>query len=160
MVALILSSAEHEEPVSSLTAKTAPHRVSQPTGLPSWVIAVAPEFSQNWEKTRRPSPHAAHSLDDEPLSDQGPGYKTQRPSSGIILLLAKVVVVDKDDNEPLPSRLHKTLAKKPKIQPPTPAQQDVLNWLTLRLKSKGRNCQYCFKMADLIQYRNEKVGNL
>ena len=57
----ILSLAEHEELVSSLTAKTALHQMSQPAGLPSWVVAVAPEFSQDWEKTRRPRPQAANS---------------------------------------------------------------------------------------------------
>ena len=41
-----------------------------------------------------------------------------------------------------------------------PAQQDVLNQLILRLKSEGRNCQYCYEMANLIQYWNEKVANL
>ena len=126
----ILSLAEHEEPVSSLTAKTAPHRVSQPAGLPSRVIAVAAEFSQNQGKTRRPSPCAANSLDDEPLSDQDPGTKP-KGHKWDYTSPAKVVVVDEDDDEPLPSRLHKTPAKKPKIQPPMPVQQDILNWLTL-----------------------------
>ena len=155
----ILSLAEHEEPVSSLTAKTAPHRVSQPAGLPSRVIAVAPEFSQDREKTRRPSPHAADSSDDNPLSDQDLGTKSKGRKQDYTSP-AEVVVVDEDDDEPLPSRSCKTPAKKPKVQPPMPAQQDVLNRLTLRLKSEGRNCQYCNEMADLVQYRNEKVANL
>ena len=155
----ILSLAEHEEPVSSLTAKTAPHRVSQPTGLQSQVIAVAPEFSQDQEKTRRPSPHAANSSDNEPLSDQDPGTKPNGCKQDYTSP-AEVVVVDKDDDEPLPSRSRKTLAKKPKIQLPTPAQHNVLNQLTLRLKSEGRNCQYCYEMANLVQYQNEKVANL
>ena len=41
-----------------------------------------------------------------------------------------VVVVDEDDDEPLPSRTCKTPAKKPKIQYMA-AQQDTLNRLTL-----------------------------
>ena len=127
----ILSLAEHEEQlVSSLTAKTAPHQVFQPAGLPSQVIAVAPEFGQDWEKTRRSSPHAANSLDDDPLSDQDPGTKS-KGCKWDYTSPAKVVVIDEDDDEPLPSRSCKTLAKKPKIQPPTPAQQDILNRLTL-----------------------------
>ena len=126
----ILSLAENEEPVSSLTAKTAPHRVSQPTCLPSRVIAVAAEFSQNQGKTRRPSPCAANSSDHEPLSNQDPGTKP-KGHKWDYTSPTEVVVVDEDDDEPLPSCSHKTLAKKPKIQLPTPVQQDILNWLTL-----------------------------
>ena len=66
----ILSLADHEEPVSSLTEKTTPHWVSQPAGCLSRVIAVAPEFGQDREKTRRPSPCTADSSDDDLLSDQ------------------------------------------------------------------------------------------
>ena len=96
----VLSLVEHEELVFSLTAKIAPHWVSQPTGLPSQVIAVAPEFSQNREKTRRPSPHAANSSDDELLSDQDPGRKPKGCKRDYTSP-AEVVVVDKDDDEPL-----------------------------------------------------------
>ena len=106
------------------------HTGCPPAGLPSRVIAVAPEFGQNQEKTRRPSPHAADSSDDDPLSDQDPGTKSKGRKQDYTSP-AEVVVVDEDDDKPLPSRSCKTLAKKPKIQPPMPAQQDVLNQLTL-----------------------------
>ena len=69
----ILSLADHEELVSTLTVKTAPHQVSQPAGCPSQVVAVAPEFGQDRGKTRRPSPGAADSL------DNGSGYEVQKP---------------------------------------------------------------------------------
>ena len=133
--------------------------MSQPTRHPSQVVAVAPEFGQDREKTRRSSPHAADFSDDNPLSDQEPGTKSKGHKRDYTSP-AKVVAVDDDDNEPLPSHLHKTPTKKPKIQQPMAAQQDVLNRLTLRLKSEGQNCQYSHEMADVIKYRNEKVANL
>ena len=133
--------------------------MSQPAGCPSRVIAVAPEFGQDREKTRRPSPCTADSSDDDPLSDQEPDTKS-KDHKWDYTSPTKVVVVDEDDDETLPSRSHKTPAKKPKIQQPTAAQQDVLNRLTLQLKSEGRNCQYSHEMADLVKYRNEKVANL
>ena len=125
----ILSLADHEELVSTLTAKTAPHQVSQPASHPSQVIAIAPKFRQDRGKTRRPSPRAANSLDNDPLSDQEPGMKSKGRKQDYTSPV-NVVVVDDDDNEPLPSHTHKTPAKKPKIQQYTAAQQDILNRLT------------------------------
>ena len=39
-------------------------------------------------------------------------------------------------------------------------QLDTVQRLTLRLKSKGHNCQYCHEIANLVKYQNEKVANL
>ena len=66
----ILSLAEHEELVSSLVTKTTLNQVSQPAGLPSWVIAVAHEHGKDQGKARRPSPKAVDSSDNEPLPDK------------------------------------------------------------------------------------------
>ena len=151
--------AYHEELVSTLTVKTALHQVSQPAGHPSRVVVVTPKFRQDWGKTRRPSPHAADSSDDDPLSDKELGTKSKGRKWDYTSPI-NVMVVDEDDDEPLPSRTCKTPAKKPKIQQYMAAQQDTLNRLTLRLKSEGQNCQYSHKMANLVKYQNEKVVNL
>ena len=115
-----------------------------------------PEFGQGREKTRRPSPRAAISSDDDPLSDKEPGTKS-KGCKREYTSPTDVVVVDEDDDEPLPSR--KGLAKKPKVQY-TMGKVDTLHRLTLWLKSEARNCQYCHKIADLVKYWNEKVENL
>ena len=133
--------------------------MSQPASHLSRVVAVAPEFGQDRGKTRRPSPRAADSSDDDPLSDQELGTKSKGCKRDYTSPV-DMVVVDKDDNKPLPSHTRKTPAKKPKIQQYMAAQEDILNRLTLRLKSEGRNCQYSHEMADLVKYRNEKVVNL
>ena len=95
----ILSLADHEEPVSTFTSKTALHQVSQPASHPSWVIAVAPKFRQDRGKARRPSSGAADSLDDDPLSDKEPGMKS-KGCKCYYTSPVDVVVVDKDDDEP------------------------------------------------------------
>ena len=110
----ILSLMEHEEPVSALVSKTTPCEVSQPVGRPSHVVAVMPEFKQDGERTRRSSSGAGISSDDDLLFDKELGLK-YKGRKWEYTPPTDVVVVDKDDDEPLPSRKGKTLAKKPKV---------------------------------------------
>ena len=145
--------AEHEESVSLLITKNAPHRVTQPTGLPSWVIAVAPKYGEDRGKARQPSLKAADSSDDEPLPDKEPDPKPKGRKRNYTS--PDVVVVD--DDEPL-SSTQKTPAKKAKTY--TASEQETIDRLTLWLKSEGRHCQYSKEFVDLIKYQNANVPNL
>ena len=58
-----------------------------------------------------------------------------------------MVVVD--DDSPLSNTTQKTLAKKAKTY--TASEQRTIDRLNLRLKSKGRHCQYSKELADLVK---------
>ena len=142
----ILSLAKHEEPVSSLVTKTTPNRVSQPVGLPSRVVAVAPKIEKDRGKTRRPSPNGVDSSDDKPLADKPKSHKQDYTSPDVVVV---------DDDLPLSSTNRKTPAKKAKTY--MDSEQRTIDRLNLQLKSEGRHCQYSKELADLIKYWNENV---
>ena len=154
----ILSLAEHKELVSSLTSKTAPNRVSQPTNCLSWVIVVTPKMEKNQGKVSRPSPCAPGSSDDDPLSDKEPEPKPKGCKQDNTSPTPDDVVVLEDDDEPLLDSKPKTPAKKAKTL--SPKKWEIFDQLISRLKSEGQNCQYSKEMADLVQYRNENIPNL
>ena len=143
----MLSLGDHEESISNLLKWAPPSRVSQPPGK-------APSSgSQQWEKARGNHVPGDRS-DDDPLSDRAdePRAKNckQDPTPDL-------VVLDDDDNTPLPGKAKGT-GKKARTQ--ASVNEEAIEVLSNRLKGEVRAVQYNLELATLVEYRNLHIPYL
>ena len=143
----MLSLGDHEESITNLLKRAPPSRVSQPP-------SKAPSSgSQHREKVRGKHTPGDPS-DDDPLSDRAdePKAKNRKRDS-----TPDLVVLDDDDNTPLPGKAKGT-GKKTRTQ--TPVEEEAIEVLSNRLKGEARAVQYNLELAILAEYQNHHISNL
>ena len=143
----VLSLGDHEESISNLLKRAPPSRVSQPPGK-------APSSgSQQREKARGKHVPGDRS-DDDPLSDRAdePRAKSHKRDP-----TPDLVVLDDDDNAPLPGKAKGT-GKKARTQ--ASVDEEAIEVLSNRLKGEVRAVQYNLELATLVEYRNLHIPNL
>ena len=136
----VLSLGDHEESISNLLKQAPPSWVSQPPGK-------APSSgSQHREKARGKHVPSDQS-DDDPLSDRAdePRAKNRKRDPTLDL-----VVLDDDDNTPLPGKAKGT-GKKARTQ--ASVDEEAIEVLSNRLKGEVRAMQYNLELATLVEYR-------
>ena len=150
----LLSLDYHEDPVSLLTSKAILSQVSQAPRLPT---RAPSESKKGWGKVQWASPVPFNSSDEELLSDKGgelePKSRKRDHST------PELMIVDDDDNDPLPGR-QKGTGKKEKSCMYTQEELDSLDILLLHLKSEARSLQYSMETAGLTKYHNNHMPGL
>ena len=143
----VLSLGNHKESISNLLKWAPPSQVSQPPGK-------APSSgSQHWEKARGKHVPGNRS-DDDPLSDRAnePRAKNRKRDP-----TPDLVVLDNDDNTPLPGKA-KGMRKKARTQ--ASVDKEAIEVLSNRLKGEVRAVQYNLELATLVEYSNLHIPNL
>ena len=143
----VLSLGDHEESISNLLKWAPPSQVSQPPGK-------APSSgSQHREKARGKHVPGDRS-DDDPLSDRAdePRAKNRKRDP-----TPDLVVLDDDDNTPLPGKA-KGMGKKACTQ--TSVDEEAIEVLSNHLKGEVQAVQYNLELATLVEYRNLHIPNL
>ena len=143
----VLSLDDHEESISNLLKWAPPSRVSQPP-------SKAPSSgSQQREKARGKHVPGDRS-DDDPLSDRAdePRAKSRKRDP-----TPDLVVLDDDDNAPLPGKA-KGMGKKAHTQ--ASVDEEAIEVLSNRLKGEVWAVQYNLELATLVEYRNLHIPNL
>ena len=143
----ILSLDDHEDSVTDLMKWAALSRVSQ---LPN---KASGSGSKDRGKVWAKHPPTDQS-DDEPLSDRAdePKAKSRKRDP-----TPDLVILEDDDNTPLPRRVKGT-GKKARTH--TPGEDEGFEVLSNHLKGKAQAIQYNLKLAILTEYRNLHIPNL
>ena len=143
----VLSLGDHEESITNLLKRAPPSRVSQPP-------SKAPSSSLQHREKARGKHTPGNPSDDDPLSDRADKPKAKNRKRDPT---PDLVVLDDDDNTPLP-RKAKGTGKKTRTQ--TPGEEEAIEVLSNRLKGEARAVQYNLELAILVEYRNLHIPNL
>ena len=143
----VLSLGNHEESISNLLKWAPPSQVSQPPGK-------APSSGSQQREKARGKHVPGDQSDDDPLSDRA---NEPRPKSCKQDPTPELVVLDDDDNAPLPGKAKGT-GKKARTQ--TSVDEEAIEVLSNHLKGEVRAVQYNLELATLVEYRNLHIPNL